>query len=172
LNVFKHIDGFRGDCQFASWLTRITINQALMKIRGKAQKFVFLDEPMEAEDGIGIRELKSCGDTPEELYLHREFETVVLNLATTVRKSSQSVLGLHITTNLSEGEIAKALKLTLPAAKARLYRGRQDLQEKMGRYYPLLKPLRIRKIRSALITRTNICEDIHEKHFVLLPSTL
>jgi RNA polymerase sigma-70 factor (ECF subfamily) len=34
LNVFRHLDSFRGDSQFATWLTRITINQALMKIRG------------------------------------------------------------------------------------------------------------------------------------------
>lgn len=44
LNAFKHLDDFRGDSRLATWLTRITINQALMAMRAKPRKTTSLDE--------------------------------------------------------------------------------------------------------------------------------
>src|SRR5215472_18268275 len=52
LNAFRHLDGFRGDSRFLSWLTRITINQALMTIRTKRRNIMSIDERLEREEGV------------------------------------------------------------------------------------------------------------------------
>jgi len=133
LNVFKKIDSFRGCSKFATWLTRIAINQALMLIRGNTQNLVSINEGMEVGNHrLKMPEITSGGYTPEELCAQREFEVVVLNLKN-VRKSSRRVMALRVKHDLSEIEIAQVLNLTLSAVKARLYRGRLDLREAMSR---------------------------------------
>jgi RNA polymerase sigma-70 factor (ECF subfamily) len=144
LKVFKNIDRFRADSKFATWLTRIAINQALMLIRGNTQNFVSIDEGMEASNGAKRQEITARGYTPEQLCAQREFEVVMLNLEN-VRKSSRRVMELRVKHDLSEIEIAQVLSLTLSAVKARLYRGRQDLREALNRSLVSAKLARARK---------------------------
>ena len=76
LKVFKHLDGFRGNRQFASWLTRITINQALMKVRGNTRKFVSIDAGVGAEDTVVLRDIRACGYKVMELYIEKDLSEV------------------------------------------------------------------------------------------------
>jgi RNA polymerase sigma-70 factor, ECF subfamily len=132
LKVFKNVDGFRADSKFATWVTRIAINQALMLLRSHRPNFVSVDEGAEVGDRVQRPEFTAGGYTPEQLCGQREFEVAVLNLKK-VRKSSRRVLELRVKHDLSEIEIAQALNLTLSAVKARLHRGRLDLREAMSR---------------------------------------
>jgi RNA polymerase sigma-70 factor (ECF subfamily) len=134
LKVFKKIDSFRGASKLSSWLTQIAINQALMLMRGNTQKFVSIDEGLEAGNRAKRPESTAGGHTPEQLCAQREFEVVILNLEN-VRKSSQRVMELRVKHDLSEIEIAQVLNLTSSAVKARLYRGRLDLREAMSRSF-------------------------------------
>ena len=133
LKVFKNIDGFRGSSKFATWLTRIVINQALMLVRGN-QKFVSIDEGTEVEVTFAVQETAAGGYTPEQLCVQQEFEGAVLNFAK-VRKSSRTVMELYVKYYLSEVEISQVLSLTLSAVKARLHRGRLDLRAAIGRRF-------------------------------------
>jgi RNA polymerase sigma-70 factor (ECF subfamily) len=144
LKVFKKIDRFRADSKFATWLTRIAINQALMLIRGNTQNFVSIDEGMQVVNRAKRPEIIAGGYTPEQLCAQREFEVVVLNVEN-VRKSSRRVMELRVKHDLSEIEIAQVLSLTLSAVKARLYRGRQDLREALNRSLDSAKLAQARK---------------------------
>jgi RNA polymerase sigma factor (sigma-70 family) len=144
LKVFKKIGSFRGASKFATWLTQIAINQALMLIRANTQNVVSINEGMEVGNNAQRPEIAAGGYTPEELCAQREFEVVVLNLKN-VRKSSRRVMQLRVKHDLSEIEIAQVLNLTLSAVKARLYRGRQDLREAMRRRLDAAKLARARK---------------------------
>jgi RNA polymerase sigma-70 factor (ECF subfamily) len=45
LKAFQHLDGFREDSKFSTWLIRITVNQSLMKLRKqRSMREVSLDE--------------------------------------------------------------------------------------------------------------------------------
>ena len=114
LKVFKGIDGFRAYSKFATWLTRITINQALMMIRGNTQKFVSIDESADVGERSIRHETATGGYTPEQLCAQHEFEDVVLDF-TKVRKSSRTVMELYVNQDLSEVEISQVLRLTLSA---------------------------------------------------------
>jgi RNA polymerase sigma-70 factor (ECF subfamily) len=151
LKVFKNIDRFRADSKFATWLTRVAINQALMLMRGNTQNFVSIDEGME-DDRAQKAEIRAGGYTPEQLCAQREFEGVVLNLKN-VRKSSRRVIELRVKHDLSEIEIAQVLNLTLSAVKARLYRGGLDLRKAMSRSIDLAKLARARKNMSTTLIK-------------------
>src|SRR5438309_6851851 len=48
--AFQHLGEFREDSQFSTWLIRITVNQALMKLRKRrTTKEVSLDEDFQAD---------------------------------------------------------------------------------------------------------------------------
>src|SRR6266404_4287696 len=163
LKVFKNIDGFRACSKFATWLTRIAINQALMMIRGNRQKFVSIDEGTGVEDRFAGLATAASGYTPEQLCAQHEFEDVLLNL-TNVRESSRRVMELHLNDGLSEVEISRVLSLTLSAVKARLYRGRLDLREAMSRRFRSTKLAQAcKKMSPTTAGRTNPSVDLLSK---------
>jgi RNA polymerase sigma-70 factor (ECF subfamily) len=151
LKVFKKIDSFRADSKFATWLTRIAVNQALMLIRGNTQNFVSIDENTEGDRAQRL-EIIAGGYTPEQLCAKREFEFLMLNLKN-VRKSCRRVMELRVKHDLSEIEIAQVLNLTVSSVKARLYRGRLDLREAISRRLDSAKFARVRKNIPATIRK-------------------
>src|SRR6202049_2573126 len=46
LKSFKNLDRFQGDSRFYTWLVRIAVNEALMKLRKRRPNQVSLDEPV------------------------------------------------------------------------------------------------------------------------------
>src|ERR1700726_3677188 len=58
LNAFVHLKDFDGRSQFATWLTRIAINAALMKLRkNHGAREVPIDEPNPSSEPVAQREL-------------------------------------------------------------------------------------------------------------------
>jgi RNA polymerase sigma-70 factor (ECF subfamily) len=69
LKAFQHLGDFREDSQFSTWLFRITVNQALMKLRKqRTAKEMSLDEGSQAEEDMLPREVADWAPNPEELY--------------------------------------------------------------------------------------------------------
>ena len=61
LKAFQHLGDFREDSQFSTWLIRITVNQALMKLRKRrTTKEVSLDEDFQADQDMLPREVADC----------------------------------------------------------------------------------------------------------------
>jgi RNA polymerase sigma-70 factor, ECF subfamily len=134
LKVFKRLDTFRGDSRFLSWLTRITINEALMTVRAKPRKTASLDELRESEKGVTNFEPETGGYTPEQLCSEREFERLVVDRTAGMKQASRRVLELRAFEDLGDNEIAQVLGLTLPAVKARLFRARRELRKRMEKH--------------------------------------
>jgi DNA-directed RNA polymerase specialized sigma24 family protein len=58
LNAFVHLKDFDGRSQFATWLTRIAINAALMKLRkNRGAREVPIDEPNPSSEPVAQRGL-------------------------------------------------------------------------------------------------------------------
>jgi len=134
--VFKYVHTFRGDSRFATWVTRITVNQALSIKRRKTHKVVSFDESAELEDGTAIREIRAHEDTPEQICSQQEFASILRRLSMGVRPSSRRVVALQMENDLTEAEIAGVLRFSVAAVKSRLHRGRLDLRRRLGTYIP------------------------------------
>src|SRR3984957_15573469 len=67
LNAFLHLKDFYGRSKFATWLTRIAINAALMKLRkNRAAREVPMDEPNPSSEPVAQREFRYDAPDPEE----------------------------------------------------------------------------------------------------------
>lgn len=142
-----------------------------MKIRRNTRKLVPLDGGAESEDRLAIREIQDYGYTPEQLYAQREFENAVLTFVGNIRESSRRVVELHIEEDLSEVEVAQLLNLTLSAVKARLYRGRQDLREAIGRHFPSANLSQLCRVAPTAGTRAKSYEETQSREYILPPGT-
>ena len=73
LKAYEHLDGFQGNSKFYTWIVRIAVNEALMKLRKrKGDRTVPLDEPVETGEETVKREIAVWEDNPEQRYSHEE----------------------------------------------------------------------------------------------------
>ncbi len=137
LKAYTHLDRFEGNSRFYTWLVRIAVNEALMKLRKrKADKTVSLDEPIATGDNDAMpREVEDWGDSPEERYAKTELQEILNRAIGSLEPHFRTVVVLRDVENLSTEETAELLGLSIPAVKSRLLRGRLKLREKLDKHF-------------------------------------
>jgi RNA polymerase sigma-70 factor, ECF subfamily len=135
LRAFQNLDSFRGDSRFYTWLVRIAVNEALMKIRGHRIRQVSIDGAKETEDDLGPRELKDGAPNPEELYSQEELRSILATTIDELDPGYRMVLQLRDIEGLSTNDTARALGLSSTAVKSRLSRARLRLQNSLALYF-------------------------------------
>jgi RNA polymerase sigma-70 factor (ECF subfamily) len=134
--AYEHLDQFQGNSKFYTWIVRIAVNQALMKLRKrKSDRAVSLDEQIDTGEDTVVREIAAWDPDPEQQYsqeeLHKILNQAVLDLAPIYR----TVFTLRDIDGLSTEETAEALDLSVPAVKSRLLRARLQLRDKLTRFF-------------------------------------
>jgi RNA polymerase sigma-70 factor, ECF subfamily len=136
LKAYTHLDSFHGDSKFYTWLVRIAVNEALMKLRKrKSDKTVSLDEPQDTGEDIVTREIAVWEDDPEKKYSREELAEILETAVQSLKPSFRTVFVLRDIEELSTEETAEALGISIPAVKSRLLRARLQLREKLTRHF-------------------------------------
>lgn len=135
LKSFQHLGGFQGDSRFYTWLVRITVNEALMKLRKRRPNQVSLDAPVETADDLLPREIKDWGPTPEQRYGQTELSEILSGVISQLDPAYRIVFLLRDVEELSTEETAQMLGLSVAAVKSRLLRARLKLRQKLSRYF-------------------------------------
>jgi len=136
LKAYSHIDGFQGNSKFYTWLVRIAVNEALMKLRKrKSDKTVSLDEGIDTGEEVVTREIAVWEGDPEQRYSHEELRAILDEAVASLRPTFRSVFVLRDIEELSTEETANILDLSVPAVKSRLLRARLQLREKLTRVF-------------------------------------
>jgi RNA polymerase sigma-70 factor (ECF subfamily) len=135
LKAYQHLHQFRGDSRFSTWLVRIAINEARMKLRKRGPNQVTLDEPIETEDDLLPREIEDWGPSPEQKYAQTELQQILSEAISKLKPAFRIVLLLRDVENLSGQETAELLGLSLPAVKSRLLRARLQLRSNLDKYF-------------------------------------
>ena len=136
LKAFEHLNSFREDAQFSTWLIRITLNQALSKLRKRRiVKEVSLDDDFDAEDVTLPREVADWAPNPEELYRASELRSILIASLKQISPILRAVFVLRDIEGLSIDETAEVLQLSIGAVKARLSRARQQLRKLLSKYF-------------------------------------
>jgi len=131
IKAFKSLGGFKGRSKFSTWLYRITVNLALMKLRRKKLDTVSLDEPVATEEGSVQRDIEDDALDPLERLIETEsLETLDLAVAD-LPPGYRAVFVLRHVEELSTEETARILRISVPAVKSRLHRTRAALKEKL-----------------------------------------
>ncbi len=131
IKAFRHIDQFRRESRFTTWLTRIAVNEALQK-RQARKDTVSLDEVAEAEVKVLPRRSQQWHDDPEKLYGKQEVRMLVEDAIRSLPPIYRETFVLRDVEGLRAEEAAEILGLTLPAIKSRLLRARLLMREALA----------------------------------------
>lgn len=135
VKAFQNLDEFRGDSSFYTWLVRITVNEALMKIRrSRSRKEVSIDEPNQMTDSCVPLEIEDWGPNPERRCSQRELQHILATSINELEPPYRTVFQLRDVEGFSSEETAQALDLSISAVKTRLRRARLSLRISLDKY--------------------------------------
>jgi RNA polymerase sigma-70 factor (ECF subfamily) len=136
LKAYQNLDQFQENSKFYTWLVRIAVNEALMKLRKRrTDRTVSLDEDVETEEGSMPREVADWSPNPEQLYGQSELGDILKKTIQGLPPGFRTVFVLRDVEGLSTEETAEMLGLSVPAVKSRLLRARLQLRERLTRYF-------------------------------------
>jgi RNA polymerase sigma factor (sigma-70 family) len=128
LSAFVHLKDFDGRSQFATWLTSIAINAALMKLRkNRGVREVPMDEPYPSFESVAQREFRYDAPDPEESCSLRERRRIVKSAISALRPRARNVVELFHIQEHSIRETAQILGISTGAAKARIFHAKIKL---------------------------------------------
>jgi len=139
LSAFVHLKDFDGRSQFATWLTRIAINAALMKLRkNRGAREVPIDEPNPSSEPVAQREFRDDAPDPEDTCSLRERKRIVKSAISGLRPRARNVVELIHLQEHSIRETAQILGISTAAVKTRMFHAkiklhRMPLLQSVGR---------------------------------------
>lgn len=135
LKAYVHLGNFHGDSRFYTWLVRIAVNEALMKLRKRRPGQFSIDEPVESDDDLMPREVEDWGPSPEDRFAETEMNEIIAEAVGKLEPAYRVVLQLRELDQLSTEETAELLGLSIPAVKSRLLRARLKLRQRLNKYF-------------------------------------
>jgi RNA polymerase sigma-70 factor (ECF subfamily) len=128
-NAYVALPRFEGRCHVYTWLSRIAINCALMKVRKRRIQMELSFDDQDGENGEKlVFEIPDQGRSPEELFRVEESVRHLTDLIASLDPISRLILDLRLEREYSIDEIAKVLSVSVSAVKARLYRAKHFLR--------------------------------------------
>jgi RNA polymerase sigma-70 factor (ECF subfamily) len=132
LKAFVNLNNYRGAAQFSTWLSRIAINEALMlKRKAKGRSEVSLSPDGDEGDLSLIERLRATEPSPEDAVSQRQWRSLLVVAISELKPKSRVILNIRDIQEHSISETANILGLSIPAVKARSFRSRRDLRQKL-----------------------------------------
>lgn len=126
LRAFVHMDDFEGRSKFGTWLTRITVNSALMILRRKRATAETAMGDNSNSGGDRCYQMTDHAPNPEMRYLQTEEQRILRTAIQRLRPNLRVVVQIHLQ-GRSMRETAEATGIGLAAAKGRLFHARRAL---------------------------------------------
>jgi len=138
LSAFRSLRRFEGGCQLSTWLHRIVVNTALMKLRTRRRKpeeSIELLLPSFQDDGHHVEQFSEWGAPADILLDRKETRATVRACIQQLPDNYRQVLLLRDIEELPTQDVAQMLKVTPTAVKVRLHRARQALSTLLRKEY-------------------------------------
>ena len=134
--AFVHLHDLQGGARFSTWLSRIAINVALMKLRKKARKVeISIDEHSESDDKTFRDAVTDSALNPEQDCLRQERSRMLREALAELRPNARRVLELYELEGRSMKEIAAGMGISVAAVKARIFHARPKMRRELGQYF-------------------------------------
>lgn len=137
LNMYRKLDSFKGDSQFGSWMYRVVVNAALMRLRKRKR----LGEVSVDDENGEVREDEYCAGSIPEWRMHadvaienQELRQKIIEAVDALAPKYQTVFVLKEIEGLKLDEIAEVLDLSVGGVKSRLHRARLQLRASLESY--------------------------------------
>ena len=136
MTVYRKIEGFEGKAKFSSWLYRITVNAAFMKLRKRRQNnTVSFDDMLPNLQNKAITDQAAFGARGDSRAINNEIRQFLEQAISKLPEEYRAVFVLRDIDGLSNKEVGEILGLSIPAVKSRLHRSRLMLRKKLKRFY-------------------------------------
>ena len=137
LQAYRRMADFRGDARLGTWLTRIVINQALMRLRaGKRDRGVLaLVEPAAGSTTDVTAEIADeTVESPPDTAFRGEIRRLLEHHIDTLPLPMRTVLVMRDVEEMSVQETADSLGIPPATVRTRLFRARAMLRERLARH--------------------------------------
>jgi RNA polymerase sigma-70 factor (ECF subfamily) len=139
VTVFKHIDTFRGEAKFSTWIYRIATNHTRNRMKYLGRR---AHNHTAALDDAAERELMSAQPSPmqpriagpDAVLEGHELERIVQEGLSALDEDQREALVLREVESLSYEEIAAITGVAVGTVKSRIHRARLQLKERMTRH--------------------------------------
>lgn len=136
MKAFKKLPDFKEESSFSTWITRIALNEVFMKLRKeKGNRITSLDELIELDEEPLKKEIVDWSKNPSRLQEIKESREILESSIKSLPEIYRVVFLLRDIEGLPTEEVAKILKLSIPAVKSRLLRARLSLRGKLNEFF-------------------------------------
>ena len=131
LKAFTHLDRFRGECRFSTWLYRLTQNVCIDFLRKqKRQQHVSLTFSEDEDEGKELS-VPDPEPLPEERVIFNEKQEAIRNAMNALPVDFREILELRVVRQLPYEQIAQIMDLPVGTVKSRLARARLQLKKRL-----------------------------------------
>jgi RNA polymerase sigma-70 factor (ECF subfamily) len=136
--AFRNIRTFEGESRLSTWLHRVAINAALMKLRSRRRR---PEEPLDPllpsyqDDGHHVEQFQSWEEPADDALARRRRRALVRESIERLPENYRTVLLLRDIEEIGTEEAAQMLGISVNAVKIRLHRARQALRTLLDRHY-------------------------------------
>jgi RNA polymerase sigma factor (sigma-70 family) len=135
LTAYVHLKNFEERARFSTWLTRITSNAALMKVRkNRLSREVPIEKPAEPLEFRPVDKLKDPSANPEEICAKGEEQAILRDAIAKLRPTLRKAVELYQMRECSLHETAKVLGISIAATKGRVFHARATLRGQHKKY--------------------------------------
>lgn len=137
LHAYQGIAGFRGQSKLSTWLTRIVLNEALMRARqrGRDAKVIALESVLEEgfESTPAETRTESADERPDALAMRAQTRALIESRIDALPEAFRTVFILRALEELSVEETASSLGIPEATVRTRFFRARSLLRESLAR---------------------------------------
>ena len=136
LKAFQNLERFEERSRFSTWVTRIAVNTALMRLRSRrGHATVPLQEEDSGDPSAFAEEVVDWRPDPEQTYSRNELRAILTRALAGLPQSYSTVFLLRDVEGFTTAETGEALGLSATAVKARLLRARLQLRQRLNPYF-------------------------------------
>ena len=139
IKAYRHLNQFRHESRFTTWLTRIAVNEALQR-RQARKEHVSLDESPASQNQNFPQHFEPWSTDPEKLYTKHELRDLVEKAIRSLPAIYREALILCDVEGMSGREAADVLGVDLAALKSRLLRARLMMREALSASFEQPRP--------------------------------
>jgi RNA polymerase sigma-70 factor (ECF subfamily) len=134
LKALSHLAGFRGEAKLSTWLIKITINEARLKLRkDRRHLYESVDEQAVNQDGeYSPKDFADWREVPSEALQLKELREALKRAIASLPPKYREVLILRDVQQLRIEEAAQILGITEGSVKSRLLRARLQLRDALA----------------------------------------
>ena len=134
VQVFKKLASFKFECQFSSWLYKVSSNLCLMQLRTQKRRGLMFIEDLEPSKAEVVVESRGNNTNMNHLTYGHEIRNMLTDAINSIPEQYRTVFVLNHIDGMSCGEISENLSITLSASRNRLHAARTHMRDAVSGY--------------------------------------